>query len=540
MSRAAAVRRAPTRKAQQGGDSRRRILDAASELMTERGFAGTSISEVSRLSGLPASSIYWHFESKEGLLGAVVEEGAQRWFESLPAPAKITGTPGARAAALLRAAATSLEQGPEFLRLMLLIALERKEIDKTSLAMIRRVRRLALERIESLIALEMAPRNAQLGKELAMLVLAAADGIFIQHHIDPRATDVPRTFELLRRALAAFGRERRVRDPLGALAKPRQHRPLEQAQRRPGELRVHAAHQRMEEQRRPSDPCRARSRPARRACRSGTAPRRAARRGRRSARTDPRCRPPTSTSRRRSSRASRAVRSAATRHPGPRPRRGSCRRWRPTSGPGSGLPRRTRSARYDLELLGQGRHEVVGEARGAARGRLRRAAHEDRRPRPLHRPRRHAHRHAVVLERLAAPGALEERHDLVHHARAVGEALAEGAELGLDVAAGEDRDHAPAARRRRARRCPRRAGSDRAAARSARRAPGAGCACARRSRRRARAARAGSRRASRGARRASRWRSRGGRPTRTARAPCGRARRSRPWRTAGSAGRNAG
>jgi len=206
VKRAVAVRRAPTRKAQQGLDSRRRILDAASSLMTERGFAGTSISEVSRLSGLPASSIYWHFESKEGLLGAVVEEGAQRWFESLPPPPDKADRRGT-AAALLRAAAAQLEKDPEFLRLMLLIALERKEIDPTSLAMIRRVRRLALDRIEKLVALEGGARGAELARDLAALVLAAADGLFVAHHIDPRATDVAGQFELLRRALAALARE---------------------------------------------------------------------------------------------------------------------------------------------------------------------------------------------------------------------------------------------------------------------------------------------------------------------------------------------
>ena len=206
MKRSVPARRAPTRKEQQGLDSRRRILDAASSLMTERGFAGTSISEVSRLSGLPASSIYWHFESEEGLLGAVVEEGAQRWFESLPAQAE-KGRREASPAALLRATAAQLEKGPEFLRLMLLIALERKEIDPTSLAMIRRVRRLALDRIEKIVALEGGSPGAELARDLAALVLAAADGLFVAHHIDPRATDVAAQLELLRRALAALGRE---------------------------------------------------------------------------------------------------------------------------------------------------------------------------------------------------------------------------------------------------------------------------------------------------------------------------------------------
>jgi AcrR family transcriptional regulator len=200
----AAPRRAPTRKEQQGAESRRRILDAASSLMAERGFAGTSISDVSRLSGLPASSIYWHFESKEGLLGAVVEEGARRWFEEL-------GDPIAPGSKLFGAAtADALEKRPEFLRLMFLIALERKEIDRTSLAAIRRVRKLALERLRAGLLRRLDERGvapaaaARLADELALLALAVADGTFIQDHIDPRGTDVRRQLELFDRALGAL------------------------------------------------------------------------------------------------------------------------------------------------------------------------------------------------------------------------------------------------------------------------------------------------------------------------------------------------
>jgi len=211
VSRAAAER-APTRKEQQGAESRRRILDAASSLMAERGFAGTSISEVSRLSGLPASSIYWHFESKEGLLGAVVEDGAQRWFDELP-----RGRHGGELAFdhFGEVTAEGLQKRPEFLRLLFLIALERKHIDKTSLAAIRRVRKLALVRIHKLLVhwlreMEVADVES-LADSLSLLVLAVADGAFIQNHVDPSAADVTRTFELLHRALAAFGRELRTK-----------------------------------------------------------------------------------------------------------------------------------------------------------------------------------------------------------------------------------------------------------------------------------------------------------------------------------------
>jgi AcrR family transcriptional regulator len=205
------VGRKLSRREQLGVESRRKIIDAAAALMAERGFAGTSIAAVSERSGLPSGSIYWHFESKEALLSAVVEEGARRWFDSLQVSTKLSNDPAARAAALLEAAATSLEKQPEFLRLLLLIALERREVDKTSLAVIRRVRALALQHIRNLVAALLGAfdrkRANRLADEFARLVLCAADGAFVAHHLDPKQTDIRGLFDLLRRALAALARE---------------------------------------------------------------------------------------------------------------------------------------------------------------------------------------------------------------------------------------------------------------------------------------------------------------------------------------------
>ena len=200
-----------SRRKQLGVESRRRIVDAAAALMAERGFAGTSIAAVSQRSGLPSGSIYWHFESKEALLAAVMEEGARRWFEALPRIDDLPTEPGARIAALFDVSESSLEAHPEFLRLLLLIALERRDVDPASLAVIRRVRERALDSIRRMLAVLLAPlklRDARrIADEFARLVLVVSDGAFVAQHIDPDQSDVRRSYELLRRALTALARE---------------------------------------------------------------------------------------------------------------------------------------------------------------------------------------------------------------------------------------------------------------------------------------------------------------------------------------------
>jgi AcrR family transcriptional regulator len=208
---AASAARTLSRRERLGVESRRRIVAAAAALMAERGFAGTSIAAVSQRSGLPSGSIYWHFASKEALLAAVVEEGARRWFDAFPRHERLPRDPVARAEAVFAAGAATLESHPEFLRLLLLIALERREVDATSLAAIRRVRDLALDLLRRMLVDLLAPlklRNARrLADEFARFMLVVADGAFVAQHIDPEQADVRRSFDLLRRALTALARD---------------------------------------------------------------------------------------------------------------------------------------------------------------------------------------------------------------------------------------------------------------------------------------------------------------------------------------------
>jgi AcrR family transcriptional regulator len=53
-------------------DTRRRILATASDLFLERGYAGTSIRDISQRLGMTKGSLYYHFAAKEDLLIALL------------------------------------------------------------------------------------------------------------------------------------------------------------------------------------------------------------------------------------------------------------------------------------------------------------------------------------------------------------------------------------------------------------------------------------------------------------------------------------
>jgi AcrR family transcriptional regulator len=54
-----------------GADTREALLDAALEVMSERGFHGSSVPELAARAGIGAATMYRHFESKEALANAL-------------------------------------------------------------------------------------------------------------------------------------------------------------------------------------------------------------------------------------------------------------------------------------------------------------------------------------------------------------------------------------------------------------------------------------------------------------------------------------
>lgn len=55
-------------------DTKRKLLESALEMFSQNGYAGTNIRDLSASSGLGKSSLYRHFESKEEIWNAMLDE----------------------------------------------------------------------------------------------------------------------------------------------------------------------------------------------------------------------------------------------------------------------------------------------------------------------------------------------------------------------------------------------------------------------------------------------------------------------------------
>ena len=168
-----------------GEASRRRILDAAAEIAGERGYAGTSISDVSKRSGLPKSSIYWHFADKDALFAAVIEDSYEQWMETFSIRA------GARQLSpreLLVHLHDSLASFPAFLRFGHLVILERHETELTARAKFLEIRANSLRNLASIFA-RAAGTDATTSASLAAVALALVDGAMLARAADEHTLD---------------------------------------------------------------------------------------------------------------------------------------------------------------------------------------------------------------------------------------------------------------------------------------------------------------------------------------------------------------
>ena len=187
----------------EGARTRERVLEAAAELIAGQGYAATSIAQISHRAGANPASIYWAFGSKEGVLAAVMERAAQAFFDQLKPPEKEDPW------TWLAGMSESFASGPEFLRLLLVLSLERRDGDPLVLEAARRIRRQAVgplaETYASAFAIEDPFQGRAICERLARLTLMLFDGVFVASQIESDTTDLSRAFETIALTVRAAG-----------------------------------------------------------------------------------------------------------------------------------------------------------------------------------------------------------------------------------------------------------------------------------------------------------------------------------------------
>jgi AcrR family transcriptional regulator len=202
-----------------GMKSRELVLDAAERVMAEHGYEAATLARVVAEAGIPMSSVYHYFGSKDGILLAVMERGADRFFADLPDLTRRAGRPAQHLARVVSAVIGTLERHPDFLRLLIVFAAQPPAAGQGEIqAVVRRIREHALDLLRAQIATAFGddPRGP-VTDQLARFALAAIDGAFVAIQADHDATLgqlleplAPALVAARRTLLAAEDRESRI------------------------------------------------------------------------------------------------------------------------------------------------------------------------------------------------------------------------------------------------------------------------------------------------------------------------------------------
>ncbi|WP_052338044.1 TetR/AcrR family transcriptional regulator [Intrasporangium calvum] len=180
-------------------------MAAAAELAKERGVAGATIARVCQRSGLPVSSVYWHFEDKDHLFAEVIRTSFATWLVSVP---RWEVTPETTIAGGLRRvmgqSSRTFADMPSFLRIGMQVLLDTGEDHAKTREAYIAVREQVHQMISAwMSALLPESLGDDTSEDLASLVVAFSDGMIVGSQIYPD-WDPEEYIELLAGAIAAI------------------------------------------------------------------------------------------------------------------------------------------------------------------------------------------------------------------------------------------------------------------------------------------------------------------------------------------------
>jgi len=188
----------PPRRYRTSSLSRERILEAATELFAQKGYAGTGVDQLAARSGIAKTAIYYHFGNKAGLLAAALERAASTWIEGIDQASRQGGNWPSRLERGLAGMRSLLEEKPWIFKLMQILALEvaeeKPDIRETLQAILRRAREAIVTGMRDALGVDVPDAEG-----VAKLILGSLDGISMGRQIDPEAVSLDESFRELRR-----------------------------------------------------------------------------------------------------------------------------------------------------------------------------------------------------------------------------------------------------------------------------------------------------------------------------------------------------
>lgn len=172
--------------------SRAHVLDAAIAVLSKKGIAGTSVQDIANSAGLSKGSVHYHFENKEELLERVLDRSCEIVEERIRAAFQVEGTPIERVRRTFAEMWRLRRDGAREMRVLTelhLAARQNPRLRKVFADALERARRQIIDTgLGFFVAMGLTPRVSV--DIIPRLIIAAMDGLALQHEIEPIPPDV--------------------------------------------------------------------------------------------------------------------------------------------------------------------------------------------------------------------------------------------------------------------------------------------------------------------------------------------------------------
>ncbi|WP_211301497.1 TetR/AcrR family transcriptional regulator [Murinocardiopsis flavida] len=183
---------------------RRRLLDAATQVFAERGYADSRLADIARAAGFTKGAVYSNFASKQELFGAILSERADA--ELATVMTGIGDDPGGAAARAAGVVAQRITGDTERGQLGLEFAARaaRDEQTQAILTPLRRAQRAAAARSIGALAEQGGTRLTADPDTAALILHCLTNGLSMEHLADPEEVGADRVEQALATVLTAL------------------------------------------------------------------------------------------------------------------------------------------------------------------------------------------------------------------------------------------------------------------------------------------------------------------------------------------------
>ncbi|MBM66184.1 MAG: hypothetical protein CMH55_08130 [Myxococcales bacterium] len=171
-------------KIAQGEESRKKLLEAAAQIMGQGGYSSASVDAIARQANVGKSALYWHFGSKNGLLLACLADQSSRWVADFQAHVSKGASPTERLDTLINRARRLIVEHPDHRRMIFSLLLERGHEDPEIRGMVAKLfeeRRDAL--VDGFLASTGLPKKRLV--PLCEMLIHMGDGMLLRYLSDP-------------------------------------------------------------------------------------------------------------------------------------------------------------------------------------------------------------------------------------------------------------------------------------------------------------------------------------------------------------------